>query len=57
MRKRFKKFKSRNKGKPSSSNSNSETNKLACFECGSTKHLVKEYPKNKKEYYKKNKKK
>ena len=37
MRKRFTKFKSRNKGK--SSNSNSKTNKLASFECGSTEHL------------------
>ena len=45
MWKRFKKFKSRNKGE--SSNSNSKTNKLACFECGFTEHLVKEYPKKK----------
>ena len=53
MRKRFNKFKSGNKGK--SSSSNSETHKLVCFECGSTEHLVKECPKKKKEYYKKNK--
>ena len=52
MRKRFKKFKSRNKGK--SSNLNSKTNKFACFECGSTEHLVNEYPKKKNEHYKKN---
>ena len=55
MWKRFKKFKSRNKGK--SSSSNSKTNKLACFECGSTEHLENECAKKKKEYYKKNKKK
>ena len=55
MRKIFKKFKSQNKGK--SFSSNSKTNKFACFECGSTKHLVKECPKKKKKYYKKNKKK
>ena len=53
MRKRFKKFKSRNKGK--SFNSNSKTKKLGCFECGSIEHLVKECPKKKKEYYKKRK--
>ena len=46
MRKRYKKFKSRNKGK--SFNSNSKTKKLACFEYGSTEHLVKECPKMKK---------
>ena len=55
MRKRFKKFKSRNKGKSSNSNYNSETNKLAWFECGSTEHLVKKCPKNKRESYKKKK--
>ena len=55
MRKRFK---SRNdyKGK-SSSNSNSKTNKLAFFGCGSTEHPVKECPKKKKECYTKNKEK
>ena len=57
MRKRFKRFKSRNKGKSCNSNSNFETNKLACFECGSTDHLLKECPKKKRESYKKNKKK
>ena len=50
IRKRFKKFKSRSKSK--SFNSNSKTNKRACFECGSTEHLVKECPKKKKKYYK-----
>ena len=56
MRKRFKRFKPRNdyKGKPSS-NFNSKIDKFACFECGSTKHLIQEFPKNKKEYYKKTK--
>ena len=57
MRKRFKRFTSRNKGKSSNSNSNFKTNKLACFACGSTEHLVKECPKKKRESYKKNKKK
>ena len=57
MRKNYKKFKSRNKGKSSNSNFNFKTNKLACFECGSTEHLVKECPKKKREYYKKKKKK
>ena len=55
MRKRFKKFKSRNKGKSSNSNSNFKTNKLACFECGSTEHIVKDCPKKKRQSYKKNK--
>ena len=45
MRKRFKKFKSRNKGKSSNSNFDSRTKKLSCFERGSTKHFVKECPK------------
>ena len=54
MHKRFKKFKSRNKGKSSNSNSNFKTNKLACFECGCTEHLVKECPEKKRESYKKN---
>ena len=57
MGKRFKKFKSRNKGKSSNSNSNFKTNKPACFECGSTEHLVKKCPKKKRESHKKNKKK
>ena len=39
------------------SNSDSKTKKRACFECGSTEHLVKEFPKKKKKYYKKIKKK
>ena len=45
IRKRFKKYKWKNnyKGKSSSSN---KTNKLACFECGSTKHLMTYCPKN-----------
>ena len=55
MGKIFERINSRNKGK--SYSSNSKTNKLACFECRSTEHLVKECPKKKKEYYKKYKKK
>ena len=57
-KKYFKRFKSRNDDNGKSfSNSNSKSNKLACFEYGSTEHLVKECPEKKKEYYKKNKKK
>ena len=58
MRKRFKRYKSRNDYKhKSSSSSNSKSIKLACFECRSTEHVMKECPKKKKEHYKKNKKK
>ena len=41
----------------SCSNSNSKSNEVTCFECESTKNLVKECSKMKKKYHKKNKKK